>query len=441
MLFSNISIIDENFDYQPNMYVHINDSTGVIDYVGQEAPASLEDANQEVDGTRIYEGAGKLLIPALYNTHAHVPMTLLRGYAENAPLDKWLNDLVWPYEAKMTPEDAYWATQLSLAEMARFGCVSYSDMYYHTPERAQATVAAGMKANLCTSPLAFEPKPISEFPCFAEMEDGIAHHNGEANGRIKFEACVHAEYTNNDVTCKSVVEWAQDNGVGMHIHLSETKNEVEQCKERHDGKSPVEWFEEMGAFNVPTTAAHCVWVSDKDIEILAANKVSVACNPASNMKLASGFAPVEKFFNAGINVCLGTDGMASNNNHNMFQDMYLLSLLPKGHTLDPAIITPKQAFAAATRCGALAQGRSDCGLIKQGFKADLCVLDISGPNWWPMTDPLCNVVYAGCGGDVCLTMCDGRVIYEEGSWPTLDVERAKEEVSARHERICKELAQ
>ncbi len=468
MLFQNIAIIDENFEYKPSMYVSIDEETGTIKYVGEKPPVQGDETNaksasknatsaattgaEEANAktvstqtththTRTYNGTNKLLIPAMYNAHAHAPMTLLRGYAENAPLHTWLNDLVWPYEAKMTPEDAYWATLLSLAEMARFGCVSYSDMYYHTPKRAHATVQAGMKANLCTSPLAFEPKDIREYPCFAEMEDGAKNHNGEADGRVKFEACVHAEYTNNDVTCKSVVEWAKEHNVGMHIHLSETKSEVEECKQRHAGLSPVQWFESLGAFEVPTTAAHCVWVNDEDIRILAKNHVSVACNPASNMKLASGFAPVEKFFDAGINVCLGTDGMASNNNHNMFQDMYLLALLPKGHALDPAIITPAQAFGAATRAGAIAQGRTDCGFIKAGFKADLTVLDVSGPHWHPMTNPLCNVVYAGCGSDVCLTMCDGRIVYENGAWPTIDIERAQKEVAVRHARICKELAE
>ena len=431
MLFTNIAIIDENFDYQPGQFI-ATDEAGTIAYIGAERP--------EQDFGEEYDGAGRMMIPAMYNAHAHAPMTLLRGYAENAPLHKWLNELVWPYEAKMNAEDNYWATLLSCAEMARYGCVSFSDMYYHTPERAQAVAESGLKANLCTSPLAFEPKDISEYPCFAEMEDGIARFNGAENGRIKFEACVHAEYTNNDVTCKSVVEWAKKNNVGMQIHLSESKSEVEDCKGRHNGMSPVQWFDSLGAFDVPTTAAHCVWVDDDDIKILAEKGVSVAHNPASNMKLANGFVRLPAMLEAGVNVCLGTDGMASNNNHDMFQDMYLTAMLPKGNYLDPEVITPKQAFAVATRNGAVAQGRKDCGLIKEGFKADLAVLDVTGPSWTPMTDPLCNLVYAGHGSDVVLTMCDGKVVYRDGAWPTIDLEKAKAEVTARHARIVAELA-
>lgn len=431
MLFSDIMLIDENFQCKAHRWVGVRD--GRIAYVGDRAPKNPADFGE------VYDGTGRLLMSALYNAHAHAPMTLLRGYAENLPLQAWLNDAVWPFEAKMTAEDNYWATLLSCAEMARYGCVSFSDMYYHTPERARAVREAGMKANLCTSPLAFEPKDISEYPCFAEMEDGIANHNGEADGRIKFEACVHAEYTNNDRTCKSVVEWAEKHGVGMHIHLSETESEVRECKERHNGMSPVQWFASLGAFDVPVTAAHCVWVDASDISLLAEKNVSVALNPASNMKLASGFAPVAEMLEAGVNVCLGTDGMASNNNHDMFQDMYLMALLPKGNRRDPAVVTPTQVLAAATRNGALAQGRPDCGLVKEGFQADLCVLDITGPSWCPMTDPLVNIIYAGHGSDVVLTLCDGAVVYRDGVWPGIDIEEAKAQVSDRTKRIQAEV--
>ena len=431
MLFADITLVDEHFECQEHQWVGVLEDK--IAYVGDCAPKNAADYGE------VYEGAGRLLMPALYNLHAHAPMTLLRGYAENLPLQEWLNNMVWPFEAKMNGEDNYWATLLACAEMARYGCVSFSDMYYWTPERAKATVEAGMKANLCTSPLAFEAKDISEFPCFAEMEDGVANHNGEANGRIKFEACVHAEYTNNDVTCASVVEWAKKNNVGMQIHLSETASEVEDCKGRHNGMTPVEWFDSMGALDVSLTAAHCVWVSESDIELMAKKGVSVALNPASNMKLASGFAPIAEMLAAGVNVCLGTDGMASNNNHDMFQDMYLMALLPKGNKLDPSLVTPQQVLAAATRNGAVAQGRPDCGLVKEGFKADLCVLDITGPQWCPMTNPLVNIVYSGSGSDVVLTMCDGAVVYRDGVWPLIDVEAAKAQVAARAQRIIAEV--
>jgi len=201
----------------------------------------------------------------------------------------------------------------------------------------------------------------------------------------------------------------------------------------------VQYFESIGVFDVPVIAAHCVWVDDKDIEILAKRGATVALNPASNMKLASGFAPVQKLLDAGVNVALGTDGMASNNNHDLFQDMYLMGTIYKGHELDPAIISPKQVIAAATRGGALAQGREDCGLVKVGMKADLTVLDTTGASWCPMTNPEVNIVFSGHGSDVVLTMCDGEVVYRDGVCPGVDLEQVKAEVSARTKRIISEL--
>ncbi len=191
-------------------------------------------------------------------------------------------------------------------------------------------------------------------------------------------------------------------------------------------------------FDSPVTAAHCVWCEEDDWEILRKHGAFVACNPASNMKLGSGFAPIQQMLERGVNVCLGTDGMASNNNHDMFKDMYLMATIYKGYQLAPTAVSPRDVLAAATRVGALSQGREDCGLVKEGFKADLTVLDVTGPHWCPMTDPLMNVVFAGSGSDVALTMCDGTVVYRDGAWPTIDVERAIAEVNARAERIISE---
>ena len=427
MLFKNIGILDENFDYVADQWVGVEGDT--IAYIGSQPPADASRYGEE------YDGEGRLLMPAMYNAHTHAPMTLLRGYAENLPLQAWLEQKCWPFEGKMNGDDNFWATLLAGAEMLRYGTVSFSDMYYFSPERAKAVDELGMKANLCTSPIAFEPKPIQEYPVFAEMEDGINNIDGMAEGRIRFEGCIHAEYTNNDVCAKSVFDWAKEQGTRMHVHVSETKSEVADCRERHDGKSPVQWLESLGAFDVPAIAAHCVWVDDEDIAILAKRGVTVAHNPVSNMKLSSGFAPVAQMIDAGVNVALGTDGMASNNNHDMFQDMYLMALLPKGNMLDPTLITPQQALYAATRAGAIAQGRDDCGLLKQGFKADLCVLDVTGPSWCPVNDMPTNVVYAGHGSDVVLTMCDGKVLYHDGEWPTIDIDRVKAEVVERTVRI------
>ncbi len=427
MLFEDISILDENLDYQPHQWVGVRE--GRIDYIGGEAPANAADYGE------VYKGEGRLLMPTLYNLHTHAPMTLLRGYAENLPLQAWLNDMVWPFEAKMTPEDNYWGTLLACAEMARYGTVSFSDMYYSADERIRAAVEAGMKINVCESELFFEEKHYAEYPNKEDNERFIKQYHEAYNGRVRIDYNIHAEYTSNPLTCTELAQEAKKAGLPICLHLSETKSEHEECKQRHGGLTPLRYFESIGVLDVPVVAAHCVWVEDDDIACMKEHGVSPVLNPASNMKLGSGFAPADRMLNAGLNVCLGTDGMASNNNHDMFQDMYLMALIYKGASFDPAIVSPKQVLHAATRAGALAQGRTDCGSIAVGMKADICVLDITGPAWSPLTNPLVNLIYSAHGSDVVLTMCDGEVIYKDGMFLTLDIEEIKHEVEARTKRI------
>lgn len=431
MLFERIGILDENFEYQPDRWVGVKD--GRIAYVGAEAPKDAETYGER------YNGANKLLMPALYNAHSHSPMTLLRGYSENMPLQKWLFDHVFPFEAKIQPVDCYWGTLLSCAEMARYGMVSFTDMYFYMDQVAKAVIDSGLKASLCDDLITPEDVRLDDLPLRNTMDALVRDFHGAADGRLMIDCGIHAEYTTQPRAVADMAEYAAQRGLRIHVHLSETKLEHEECKERRGGMTPARYFQSLGVFDVPTTAAHCVWVEEDDIRIFAEHGVSVANNPASNMKLASGFAPIPQMLEAGVNVCLGTDGMASNNNLNMFQDMYLMALIYKGAQLNSAVVKPQEVLRAATRSGALAQGRTDCGLVKEGMRADLCVLDTSGPQWAPMTHPVYNVVYSGCGSDVVLTMADGNVVYRDGVWPTIDVERAKAEVTAATNRIISQL--
>lgn len=433
MLFANIDLLDENFEYKKNQWVGVQGSR--IVYVGDEAPAADEAAAYG----EVYDGSGRLLSPAFYNAHAHAPMTLLRGYAENLPLQAWLNDEIFPFEAKLVPEDCYWGTLLACAEMARYGVVGFSDMYFHMQEGARAALDAGLKMNLSDTLIAFGDVGLADLPLDAQNKSLFSELHGQGDGRIVVDCNIHAEYTTNPRAVADLARFAQERGLRIQVHVSETKLEHEECKGRHNGMTPVRYFESLGVLDGPVTAAHCVWVDEGDIDILADKGVFVAANPASNMKLGSGFAPIPALLERGVKVALGTDGMASNNNHDMMQDMYLFALLYKGATNDPAVVSPQQALRAATRMGALSQGRDDCGVIAEGMKADLLVLDTSGPSWAPMTNPVVNLVYAGHGSDVCLTMCDGRVVYRDGTWPTIDVEQAQAEVVARTQRIISEL--
>lgn len=431
MLFKNISILDENFDLVEDCWVGTQGDR--ITYIGASSPE-----NQAAFG-ELYDGTKKLLMPGFYNAHAHSPMTILRGYGEALPLQQWLNDRIWPFEARMTPADNYWGTMLACAEMLRYGTVGFSDMYYCSEQRFKAVTEAGMKMNSCEGLIAFEPKPYAEYPICQLQEELIEQFHNAENGRLKVDYNIHAEYTSNPQVVEDIACLVKEKGLRIHLHASETKLETEECKQRHNGLTPIQYFESLGVFNNPTTAAHCVWLEDEDYPILRDRGVFVATNPVSNMKLGSGFAPVKRMIDEGIRVALGTDGCSSNNNHDIMQDMYVMALCACGSTLDPAAITPQQVLHAATRMGALSQGREDCGLIAEGMKADICVIDMSGPSWCPATNIPANVVYAGHGSDVVLTMVDGSVRYEDGEWAGVDVERATFECSDSVKRIIEEL--
>ena len=225
----------------------------------------------------------------------------------------------------------------------------------------------------------------------------------------------------------------------MHVHLSETQLEHEECKARHGGMTPAAYFNSLGLFDTRTTAAHCVWLEGEDYRILKEKGVTVASNPVSNMKLASGVCNVPRLLEEGINVSLGTDSVASNNSLNFIEEMKYFATAAKEHLKDPTAVTPVQALKAATAAGAQAQGRVDCGLLKEGFKADLIVLDISGPHMHPVHDLINNVVYSASGSDVVLTMADGRVLYENGRFFTIDVEKTIYEAGRMTEKILQML--
>ena len=433
MLFCDIDMLDENCECQHGRYVGVKGDS--IVYIGSEEP---EDA---ASFGRRYDGHGKLLMPAFYNTHAHSSMTLLRGYAENQPLQQWLNESVWPFEGKMTADHQYWGCMLAQAEMLRYGVVSYTDMYFATCDRAKATLEAGMKANHCDGgTMCFVDADYDTLPVAEVNRRLFEEYQGAGEGRVKVEMCIHGEYTTPESMVRRVVQEAKEHGCGIHLHLSETRSEHEECKGRHGGKTPAAFFESCGVFDVPVNAAHCVWVDDDDIRILAEHGVSASLNPASNMKLASGHAPVQKMLDAGVNLTLGTDGMASNNTHNIMQSAYLLACSQKGYNLDPTVIPCKDVIKMMTVNGAKAQGRPDCGTVEVGKKADLVVMDVDVPWMKPVYDMAVNLVYSANAADICLTMCDGKVLYEDGEYTTIDVEKASAECGRCVDEVLAALA-
>lgn len=428
MLFCNIDLLDEAFALKRGQYVGVKD--GRIAYIGENEP-------QEDFGER-YDGRHRLLLPGFYNVHSHAPMTLLRGYAENLPLQRWLNERVFPFEDQLSDEAAYYATQLAIAEMLASGTVSFSDMYFFLDGMTKAILESKIKCNLSRGLTVFDDSAYEQTAAYQDNLRLLGEWNGAGDGRLIGDLCIHGEYTSTPKVVEAVAAHAKSSGARMHIHLSETQAEHEECKQRH-GMTPAAYMQAHGVFDVPTTAAHCVWLEGEDFEILRSRGVTVACCPASNLKLASGYANIPKLLDMDINVALGTDGAASNNNLNILQDLYLFSVVYKGYYHDSTLITPAQALYAATRAGALSQGREDSGLLRVGCRADLCVIDTDTPQFTPMTDAACNVVYAAQGADVRLTMVDGEVLYRDGAYTTIDIERVKAETQRHTDEIIRRL--
>lgn len=368
-------------------------------------------------------------------------MTLLRGYAENLPLDRWLNEKVFPFEDRIQGEDAYYAVLLSIAEMLRTGTTSFSDMYFFSENVIKAVGESGIKCNFSRSIVSFADGDIHGLPSFQESEAIFRNYHGAFDGRFLVDMSLHAEYTNQVSIMEQFAQAAKDHNLRIQIHLSETKKEHEECKQRHEGLTPAQVFAKAGVLDQPTIAAHCVWVEDSDMELLAQKGVTVATCPASNLKLGSGVCNLPKLMEHGVKVAIGTDSAASNNNLNLWKELYLAALLPKGISHDPTVVTPQQVLEMATLQGYASQGRTDCGKIQPGYRADLTVLDLSGPHLSPATDPLNNLIYAVNGFDTLLTMVDGKVLYQNGEYPTIDLERVKYEVSRRTRRIIGEVNQ
>lgn len=411
MLFSNIDILDEHFDHLSGRYVGIRD--GIIAYIGTELPAE--------DFGEVYDGTGRLLMPAFVNAHSHSAMTLMRGYAENMSLSDWLNKQIFPFEAKLDEEAIYNGAMLAAAEMVRFGIVSTTDMYFNARANSRAVLDSGIKMNLGVPVTCFTDQHLRELPMYGEFRDAVARYHNAADGRLKIDLAIHAEYTSTHRIVEEMADLARETGLRMQLHMSETKAEHEECKQRHQGRTPARYFYDLGVFDAPTTAAHCVWLEGEDFDLLKEKGVTVASCPVSNLKLASGFPAVTQMLDKGINVALGTDSVASNNNLNILEEVKLFATLFKAVTGDPTAITPRQALYAATRAGALSQGREDCGLVKEGFRADLTVLDLRDKAYLrPCHDMLNNVVFSALGSDVCLTMADGRVLYRDGLYTTMD---------------------
>ena len=416
ILFTNVNL-PEYYGYNRTVNILVKDK--IIAYVGKYIPTDKID--------RVIEGNGNLVIPAFYNTHCHSAMTLFRGYGDDLPLQRWLEEKIFPAEDKLTSESVYYGSMVAIAEMIRNGTVSFSDMYFFLDDTARAVEESGVKANLSRSIVSFDPNIDCENDSrIKEAIDVFDRLNGKADGRIKIDMSLHAEYTNVEKCCRYLGAVAKERGTGLQVHVSETAKEHDECIARH-GVTPTKFFLKTGVLDVPVTAAHSVWVDDEDIAIMAEKGVSVAHNPVSNLKLGSGIMPYKKMKDAGVNITLGTDGAASNNRLSVLREMQFAALIHKGNDLDPSVTLAADMIKIATRNGARAQGRFDCGDVAMGKKADLLLVDMSHFNNIPSYNFESTVCYSMTEENIKMTMCDGNILYEDGAYTTIDEEKLKAE--------------
>ena len=419
-LFKNVWVVtvDDDMRVLENASVRVHD--GRITYVGTQP--------QDETAARVIDGHGrKLLMPGFVNGHTHLPMTLFRSSADDLELHTWLNTRIFPMEARLTPGSVQCGAELALCELARAGVTTINDMYTQCRALIPALQKIPLRATLSMG--LFGQADNAQ----AQLDDAVAFHreyDGALGGLVRIGLGPHAEYTNTEAYLRRCADEARRLGCPLHIHVSETKKEHEECRARH-GVTPAQLLERTGFFDGNRAfLAHCVWLEDEDIDLLARTGAAALHNPCSNLKLASGFAPVPKMLRKGVHLALCTDGASSNNNLDLWEEMRICALMHKGYALDATVVPAEQALYMATRGGALALGYEDVGSVAEGFRADLILVDIDRPCYQPMTNLIHHIVYAGNSRDVVLTMVEGRVVCENGVVAGVDPEALR--VRAQH---------
>ncbi len=405
-----------------NAYVLMPDYTTKVADIAVEAGEILAIGDVPADflPDKTINGKEHFAVPGFVNAHTHASMTLLRSFGDDMELMDWLNNRIWPTEAKMVEKDIRIGGELALLEMIKSGTTAYSDMYGPFLESvADSTIKAGIRGVLARG-------PVGMFPGSRKiLEDNLKlyeNYNGAGDGLIKVMMGVHAPYTCPPDFCKYARELAGKHNIPIHIHMSETKAEIKQMLEQY-GKRPFKYAEELGLFDFPAVAAHCVWLDDEDISIMKKHNVSPVHNPGSNMKLASGISPVPRLLKEGINVALGTDGASSNNNLDMLEEVRLAAMLHKVNELDPLAVPAKEALKLGTENGAKALQLGKVGKLAPGYKADIVLYNMNRPEWCPRHDLVSLLVYSASSSSADTVLCNGKVIMEKGEVLTLDEER------------------
>lgn len=397
---------------------------GKISYIGKDLPDSFA-ADEVIDGK------GMLATAGMVNTHGHVSMTLLRSYADDMALMDWLENKIWPIEAKMNAKDIYWGAMLGIAEMLKSGTTCFADMYCFMDDVARAVAETGIRANLSRGLIGLAPDKDDKL---AENTQLVKDWQGYDNGRIRITYGPHAPYTCPVEYLQKVIEAAQSNNAEIQMHLCETKGEVENCIKEH-GVTPIKLMDQLGMFEQGTIAAHCVYLTEDDMDIMAAKNVRVAHNPQSNLKLASGIAPVARMLEKGICVGLGTDGASSNNNLDMLEECRAAAMLHKTTTLNSLAVPAAQAWDMATANGAKVLGFDELGKLSVGQQADIVLWNMHKPYWYPRHNKLSLLVYAANSSDADTVIVNGKVVLQNGSMTLFDEEKIYAEANLRAQKL------
>lgn len=360
------------------------------------------DAPAEVAEAQVFDASGSAILPAMYNTHTHAAMTLLRGYADDMPLQKWLQDYIWPFEDKLTPEDIRKGSEIAVREMVQSGTVFFNDMYFDVEETIDIVNRTGTRAAIGITVMENHSKAVTR-----EKREFIRHWQDPTGGRVRLVMAPHAIYTVGERKLRDSAEFAREHGMLLHIHLSETVKEVEDCLTEH-GTTPVRYLDSIGFLGPDVIAAHCVHVDDEEAAILAERGVTVSHCPCSNMKLGSGVFPYSRLMQAGCRITLGTDGASSGNNLDLREAMKFAALLAKSGG-DPELLPAEEIFRWATRSGAEAFG-IDAGVIAEGKLADCLLIDLSDIRMQPCHHLVSNFVYSADSRCIKHVLCDGRIV-------------------------------
>ena len=419
-LIKNARIItcNENFDIIDNGFIIIENKNFLsVSSIMPEGDFDVIDAK------------GGIVMPGLVNSHTHSPMTFLRGYADGYPLEVWLNEHIFPKEALLTSEDVYWSSMVGIMEMIMSGTTLFADMYDFCDAIADAVDESGIKALLSRGTTYFDSSvPFDKHKGTVESIELL----NRRNDRISVAFAPHAVYTTTPEFIEYFAKLACDNNALLHIHLSETVTENENCIKLY-GKTPTKLICDAGAFNAKVLAAHCVHLTDEDISIIKKYNATVAHNPTSNLKLGSGCADISALKKSGVDISIGTDGTSSNNSLNMLKELHLAALLTCGVNMDPLAVNAEDVIKWATNSNAL--GFNDTGVIEEGKKADFIILSCNEPNMVPCHNPVSNVVYSANAGNVKYVFADGKMLYKNGEFTTLDKEKIYYEFNKTISRI------